>query len=224
MTNFQGAFPPRRPPATSPAAAAPGPQAWQPPMGTPPAVDPRGMFSGIEGARESMDANYIAEGKYWARINRVKAGKSWKNEEFLVTEMTCVRVLDGDDASQKPGEDFSHMNMRKFPQFLGNVKSMIANLFEMQPAQVSIDHALRICSDDNPLGGTVAEVVARQITTRGGGDFTRVTYLREVPPEEVLAYFAASPDGAAQKDYLFPNNYLEQVIQRRQEYAASQPR
>lgn len=155
-----------------------------------------GMFTGVEDAKASFDAVYVNVGHYILRIDRVKADESRKKEQFMAVEMTtlhqygdCASFLkegDSPDKLHRPGQAVSHLMMAKHESFKGNVKAMIANILGVHETEVSEKDCNDICGEGQPLGGMIIEVRAQNILTRDKRDFTKVTYVREVPASELF--------------------------------------
>jgi hypothetical protein len=145
------------------------------------------IFENIGNAKVSQgDGNYVRPGHYYARLNAVKLTQKFTGEQFLAVEMTVVSVLDDDEGrGHKVGEDTTHLMKAASPSFLGNVKAFIAATLGCSPDEVDQNSADRVTSDEQPLAGIVVELVGRQITTKAGKPFTKVTYKREVPPDEL---------------------------------------
>ena len=172
-----------------------------------------GVFKGLSGAKARVDANYIRPGRYWARINKVVLKKSRKDDTFIAIEMTVLAIHDDAKLQQKPGqhchsvrEAMTHMMMAKHDSFLGNVKAFLANVLGVNEAEITEDNAVEVCSDSQPLSGTIVEVNAHNIVTRKNTDFTAVNYMREVRAEEALAALPAEIVAR-----YFPGNYLQNV-------------
>lgn len=184
-------------------------------------------FSGITTAKARVDANYIRPGSYWLQINKLRLDKSRKDQVFLAVEMTVIHCFDERIADQPPGrrghisgESVTHMMMKKHDSFLGNVKAMLVAILGIPADQITEAEAAMVCGDSQPLTGTVVEVNCRNITTRAGNPFTSANYAREVPTREVLAFLTDAtipPEMAAKrlelKNRLFPNNWLEKVVE-----------
>lgn len=170
-----------------------------------------GMFDGIEEAKASFDANYMRAGHYIVRIDRVKADKSRKGDGFVAFEMTILHVFDdseGDKAAlHRPGEPVTHMLMEKHDSFLGNLKSAIANCFGCDVTEVTKAVCVKVTGTDQALGGMIVEVRNRDITTRAGNPFTKVSYVREVPAVELADVLSEKILGQ-----FFPGDMLAEMI------------
>lgn len=170
-----------------------------------------GIFDGMGGAKSRMDSNYVIPSHFLGRINKCKIGKNRKDEGFFVVEMTVIHDCQPEKYQRgiyghQPGEEVSHMMMSKHDSFLGNVKGFISTTLEMSDETIGEEEALAISADDQPLAGTVIEVVARNVVTRAGNDFTVVNYKGEVPMEQVVELFATVEDGAERMARFFPDH------------------
>lgn len=155
---------------------------------------PKSIFAGLKDAKARISANYVRQGHYLMRYDKIKTDKRRKGDEFMVFEMTVMKVLNNDEGKgHRVGEAVSHMLMATNDCFLGNVKTIIANVLGMKPEDVSGEDAELICDASQPLcKGTVVEIKARTIRTRPspayptGRDFTEVNHVREVPAVELM--------------------------------------
>lgn len=148
-----------------------------------------GLFDGIEEAKASFDAQYLREGHYLLRIDRVKADQTRAKDEFLAVEMTVLHTyMDGfgDPAKwHKPGEAVSHLMMKKHDSFLGNVKAMLSALMGVHESEVTKQDCIDVSGEGQPMAGMVIEVTARTIMTRQQKPFTKITYNREFPAKDI---------------------------------------
>jgi len=153
-----------------------------------------GLFTGIENAKPSFDAKYIMPGHYLCRIDRIKADRTRKGDDFLAVEMTVLHTFDDGDVNEKaggraawhrPGESVSQLFLAKHDTFKGNVKAMVANLTGCHESEVTEADCQRICSEEQVLSGMIAEIKARTIITKAGQEFTKVSYVREFPAAEL---------------------------------------
>lgn len=175
-----------------------------------------GIFDGMGSAKSRMDSNYVIPSHFLALITRCKIGKNRKDEGFFVVEMQVIHNCEPDKYERmkyghQPGEEVSHMMMSKHDSFLGNVKGFISNTLDMPDDDIGEEEALTVSGDDQPLAGTVIEVVARNTVTKAGNDFTVVNYKGEVSMDQILDIFAALDDGAARLARFFPGHATEPV-------------
>lgn len=167
------------------------------------------MFKGMREAKARVQANYMKEGIYLCRYDAVKCDATRKNEDFLVFEMTVVKVIDNNNgAGHKLGESVSHMLLAKNDSFLPNVKRILANVLNMMPEQITEENAIQVCMPDQPLAGMVVEIKARGITTKAGKPFTEIDHKREVPASELLQVLDANA-----QSLFFPNNALQKLAE-----------
>jgi len=146
-------------------------------------------FDGIQTTAASRDANYVTPGHYVMRIDDVRLKKNRKEEPIFVIEMTPLHVLASelckmngkDTASNKQGVPCTHLIPFTGPgkdMALPNIKAFVLGC---QPgtdeADIDEDAMQFIVSDDQPLSGSVVEVVARSIRTKSDKDFTKINYV-----------------------------------------------
>ncbi len=151
-----------------------------------------GMFDEIGKASATFNANYERPGKYIEWIKAVKTVVTRQNGDGIVLEKRVAVVLD-DNSGQghKPGEEVSHMLLSKYDSFLGNVKAMVIGIMGLDdPDSISDAEWVETCEEmvdekKAPLAGLFVEVHNRNIVTRNENDFTVVSYIQEVHPEEV---------------------------------------
>ena len=157
-----------------------------------------GLFDDIEEKKASSDGGaYITSGHYILRINRVKADSSQSGAgDFVAIEQQVLAALpDGDvpldenfqplgkDAWHRPGEAVTHLLMGKHKSFAANFKSFVMNVGDIPEAKVTKEVCEQVTS--GLFEGLFVEVRARTIRTQAGRPFTKVSYVREVPPAEV---------------------------------------
>lgn len=157
-----------------------------------------GLFDDIEDQKASSDGGaYITSGHYLLRINRVKADKSSSGAgDFVAIEMNVLAALpDGDmpldenfeskgqEAWHRPGEAVTHLLMGKHKSFQANFKSFVMNVGDIPEAKVSKEVCEQVTG--GLFEGLFVEVRSRTIRTQAGKPFTKVSYVREVPPTEI---------------------------------------
>lgn len=174
-----------------------------------------GMFEGIGDpkVKASRDSNYFKRGHYLVRIDKVKADQTRQGRQFLAIETTIIHTFkdgdgqdlqgnleQGDQQWHTPGDTPSQLLMADQDTFLPNVKAFVAQVTGTPEGQITSEVCNEMTAEDNPLGGLVAEVQNRLITTKAGNPFTRINWVREWAPSEFVQV-------ADQKmlDELFPN-------------------
>ena len=157
-----------------------------------------GLFDDINDTKASADGGaYITSGHYLLQINRVKADKSTSGAgDFVAIEMNVLATLpDGDipldenfeakgkEAWHRPGEAVTHLMMDKHASFKANFKAFVMNVGDIPEAKVTP----QVCEQvtDGLFEGLFVEVRSRTIRTNKGKPFTKVSYVREVPPAEL---------------------------------------
>jgi len=145
-----------------------------------------GIFSNIEKARASFDANYVRPGRYAVRIDRIKKGETRKKETFVAIEMTVFKTIEEENGrGHRPGENVTHLLMEKHDSFLPNIKSMIVNIAKCDPDEITEKHCESVVGDEQLFAGEFVEICARNQITKKNLTFTKVSYLRRLDEKEV---------------------------------------
>lgn len=183
----------------------------------------RSLFAGIGAARTMLDTSYFKEGRYWMRIDK---GKQFENRNHLARvgiEGTIIKVLDDHQGrSHRAGESVSHLYKRENEYFDREIKTFICMITGAAEEQVTEELGLQVAdaifpegsNAPQPMAMKVVEVVARLTKTKKDTDFTRVSFVREVPASEVLGGIA--PADAVR---FFPAGYLEAEASKEAEQA-----
>lgn len=181
-----------------------------------------GLFSNVKDSRRLVDAQYVTEGHYYVRINKCKQGQSRppKNRQFACVETTVLHhVLPPSPGTVAVGRDMTHMVMADSEYFGSEIRTFVAAIAGLQFEAVSEEDCDLVFDvneipgqpdgkGDQPFGGIIAEVSARDVETRAGGNFTKVSWIRQVPAKVLKDVIA--PD--IEKAY-FPNGMLDQMIE-----------
>ena len=149
-----------------------------------------GMFKNVKNAKANFGANYEREGKYIMFVRRVKLDQNKDEDWFVAVEKVCVACIDPMDEPKphRPGEQCSHLfcNYGKGKaSFLANFKGMIMQVFDVPEDEIDEEACDLITSDEQPMAGMFVEMQNKQVTTKAGGPFTRIKYLRSIPVEEI---------------------------------------
>ncbi len=155
-----------------------------------------GIFDGMGEATSSRDSNYFIPSHFLGRINRVKSGTTRKEEGFFAVEVTVVHdcapeKYERGKFGHQVGEEVTWMAMAKHDSFLPNVKQFVSSTLGMDDDKIGKDEVNSICGEDQPLAGLVVEIACRNIVTKAGNDFTKVSFKGEVVPEEVAKLIGA---------------------------------
>jgi len=170
-------------------------------------VDVQAIFSGLGNAKSRIAANYVRPGRYWAKINRCKAGQNRNGDSFVAIEMTTLLVIDNDEGrGHRETEEITHLLMVRHDSFLGNIKAFVANTLGLPEEEVTEENAMLIVGDDQPLANTCVEFFAVNVKTKKNYDFTQIDYKREVPISEVEQN--CSPQTLS---VVFPGDLLQQL-------------
>ena len=134
-------------------------------------------FDGIENAKTGFDSNFLREGRYRTVITAAKMTKKFNGDQFFAIEQKVTDVLEADGNNpHKVGEEVVHLIKRSMPGFLGMVKQFCAAALGCDEDEITKDRVARIISDEQPLAGMPVEWRGRQVQTKAGKDFTKVTY------------------------------------------------
>lgn len=164
-----------------------------------------GIFDGMGEAASSRDSNYFIPSHVLGRINKVKSGTTRKEEGFFAVEVTVVHDCQPEKYERSKyghavGEEVTWMAMAKHDSFLSNVKQFISSTVDMPDDKIGKEEVTIICGDDQPLAGQVVEIACRNIVTRSGKDFTKVSFKGAVSLEEL-----AKTIGDEQMAVFFPD-------------------
>ena len=157
-----------------------------------------GIFDGIEKKKASHNGgNFVKSGHYFSVLDRVKSGESSRGKgAFVAIEQRVLAALpDGDipvdenfkllsaEAWHRPGENITHLMMDKHESFLGNFKAFAANIGGVAEEEITDKRCQEIT--EGLFDGLFIEFKARTTKTRAGKPFTVISYIREVPAEEI---------------------------------------
>jgi hypothetical protein len=196
-------------------------------------ADPTALFRGVDTARASQSSDYDRVGHYIQRVDRVRAGqKSQNGEQFLAIEKTVIFTYPdtiqafetaGRPAHWRPhvpGEQISHLMMRRHDSFLGNVKAAFSKMLSVPPDEITLEICAQLCDEKiQPLAQTFVEVRAREIFTRDKRPFTKVDYLRAISATELLQFLQQSSPETIER--LFRDGSLQRLAAAEQ---SQQPR
>jgi len=145
-----------------------------------------GIFDGIGKAQYFEGGKYVNPGLYLAEIARVKQAKTRNGRPFFVVEL---KVLESSNIKEHPvATDMSWMVMLDQDAALGNIKHFLSVAGEIPLGEVKESDAEEAVAEDNPLGGVKVRLMAVNIKTKAGKDFTKVRFM----PESMLAADAAA--------------------------------
>lgn len=138
-----------------------------------------GMFDGIETARVSEGGVYFKPGVYLAKILACKAIRDRKGVGTFVAE---CELLESSEPSLPKGTLCSWVVKLDKEPALGNIKGFVAAALDADPKAVKAENVEQVCSEGNPLKGTILRVSAQNITTKAGAPFTKVTWMPQDEP------------------------------------------
>jgi|DEB0MinimDraft_3_1074331.scaffolds.fasta_scaffold28200_2 hypothetical protein len=132
-----------------------------------------GLFDGIEKVEVSQRSEYLQPGSYVLEIQAIKEGTSRSGEDYFLSEF---KIIESSNDELPAGAPVTWMTMKRFDSFLKGVKAFIA-----AAAGCTVDEVTQaICdaavSSDQPMAGARVSAFAKNIKTKKGGDFTKVTF------------------------------------------------
>lgn len=174
-----------------------------------------GIFSGqnLNQHRSAGGGVYFRPGTYTCRLLSSKVieyGNGNDKDTAFVAEFEVLEAQPVDDQSNKIGtrpSQFVKISDAKFQETsLGNIADFMRAAIACRsacegedevpnPADVEIDDDLAdaIVGNDQPLVGTVMRVIAANVKTKAGNDFTKIRY--EVP-ENAQEWFSSAESAA----------------------------
>lgn len=169
----------------------------------------KGLFTGIDKAKERIDSNWERVGHYISRIDRMKVDKNRKGQIGVFVEKTVLLVLDDAEGDgHRVGESITHAIWKHHDSFLGNVKHLVSRVLAVNPSTVTEDMVFQLVGDDQPLAGTVVENRNRLTTTKANKPFTVINYEREVPALELVDLLDDQ-----QQEFFFPDGGLKKLAE-----------
>lgn len=174
-----------------------------------------GIFSGSGTAAGRGDINYIRPCHILARLDKAHIVDNCRDKvDLAAIDFTVLHDLaspDGDH-SHSIGEEVN-WGLKVNNDYFGDETQRIAIAlggWEKEggdPAEC--DKMLdEIFGPDNPLGGVVVEIYARNVVTTKGGDFTKITFRRALSSAEALE---ALPEETVER--FFPDQQLQKLAE-----------
>jgi hypothetical protein len=141
-------------------------------------------MSKVKGSRSSEGGIYVEPGAYVCEVTKVKAGQTRAGVDNFIVELL---IQESNNPNRKPGTLMDwYVDLSKEPA-LGNVKHFVMVATSCTEEEISEEVITMICSEANPLKGTVLRVAASNIKTKAGRDFTKVKFLNVDATEEQIA-------------------------------------
>ncbi len=143
-----------------------------------------GLFDKIKNAKAGFNSVWEGPNHSFQIVDRVKEGTTRPPgaRPFVAIEKRIIHVFDGEHAQ---GTEVCHMLMADQDSFDGNFKGFVMGVTGCADEEVTSELCEQIIGKGNPLGGLVIECKAHNIVTRAGNPFTKVSYMRNVTPEEL---------------------------------------
>jgi len=164
-------------------------------------------FKGVKEAKTKNSSEYFHPGRYIVQIEAVKATSNYKREEFTVVEMQTIHAFEDSERGvnehgseiplHRAGDSVSYLMKVQSEYYLSDFKTFACAAGDMTAEELTEERCAEIEGDKNPLGGVFVEVLVKQSVSkkereaaekekRAPRAFTRVTWVRQVPPSEVV--------------------------------------
>ncbi len=147
----------------------------------------RGMFAGVENAEVIRRGNNINPGDYICRVCQAEY-KPGRTKTFVIIELEVLKSTyeDGDPARAACNREGSRMTnfVLQNDSFASNVKEIVLAVSgfdaQGQPRDqhdtVTQAECEALVSPEQPFAGAIVYIEAREVPTRAGGIFTRVSW------------------------------------------------
>lgn len=133
-----------------------------------------GRFGGVEKAQPSEGGVWVIPGVYDVEVLKCKAGTSRKKQDFFVAEL---EVISSNNPERPVGSRMSWMaTLKEDTPALGDVRAFIATAEKTPLKDVTEEVCDYVVGEANPLKGKRLHLVATNIKTRSGGDFTKAQW------------------------------------------------
>ena len=132
-----------------------------------------GLFDGIEKVEVTQRSEYLQPGSYVLEIQAIKEGTSRSGEDYFLSEF---KIIESSNPELPSGAPVTWMTMKRFDSFLKGVKAFIASAAKCTVDEVTQDICAAAISSDQPLAGARVSAFAKNVVTKKGGDFTKVTF------------------------------------------------
>jgi hypothetical protein len=148
---------------------------------------PRGLFAGVENAQVIRRGNYLNAGDYIARLCSAEFKKGRSKNQVIIEVEILTSSYDANDP-QKNGCNQEGSRGTIFIQhndsFTSNIKEIVLAVcgFDEQGKardvtdMVTQEECDALISAAQPYAGALVYLEARQITTKGGNPFTRISW------------------------------------------------
>ena len=133
-----------------------------------------GIFAKLATAQHFSAGKYVSPGLYIVEIKKVKSDKTRQGRMFWVVEMKVL--ASSNTQAHLVGTDMSWMTMLDQDASFGNIRKFLSVASEIEFEEVGEEQAEYAISEENPLAGIVLKIVAVNIKTRAGKDFTKVEF------------------------------------------------
>lgn len=161
---------PAQKPATAPAQQAPPPEQRAHSI-------PRHLIEGIEKETVYGSGRWLNPGEYLLEVVECRSFESAKERGtwFFCAEFTILEA--GPQTGFQPGEQASHLIKLSHVSAKSNLKNFAMSLAPDVPEnEITADVIDSLISAENPAAGIKVRCTVSQVTTRGGGDFSKHMY------------------------------------------------
>ncbi len=146
-----------------------------------------GIFAGVEGAQIMRRGNNFEEGNYVCKLGSAEY-KQGREKNFVICEMEIV-ISSHDPADPSTSlcnreGTFATVFVQKNDSFVHNMKEIVVACsgFDEQGnprdpnSIVTADECAQFVSVEQPFAGALVYLEARKVTTKKGGEFTRISW------------------------------------------------
>lgn len=154
-----------------------------------------GLFSGIAQASSRFEANYMKQGHYLVRIDKVKAAKNRSKQDYVAIEGTVLYAYPDGQGDltmwHKVGEQASDViSSKHFDMFLSKFKTFAERATNQDFKGMDDSKVEQICEaltgEHQPVAGLVMEVNARKVITKGNNvEIVSPSWRGQVPVSEI---------------------------------------
>lgn len=138
-----------------------------------------GIFKGIKEVRPRNNNNWFGqkkEGVYVLRIDECKETQNRQHVPMVVITFTTIGCVEAAcDRPHLPSEEVVVVwKVNDF--FLEEVKTFVSASMGCEFSDVDEDSCELVFGEKQPLNGRLVQACARSVTTKDGGEFTKVTW------------------------------------------------
>ena len=163
------------------------------------------LLSGIENAPTYGAGQWFLPGEYRLELKeaRIQPSSQHQGKVYVIAEFTILEcaLVDGDRPDYQPGATVTSIVDLGHASAKSNIKGMVMALVPtLDEAQITNQTVAQLCGADQPASGFKVRANAKEITTRAGNPFTKVTYRADESEPAVEAVAGTPPSGASPED------------------------